>query len=81
MTLGIAIAFDQAYPEERNTMTEVTLPHIIIVGGGFGSLAGAFALRKTRVPVTLVDRSNHHLLQPLLYQVATATLEPGDLRN
>jgi NADH:ubiquinone reductase (H+-translocating) len=74
------LPFDQAYPEERNTMTEVTLPHIIIVGG-FGSLAGAFALRKARVPITLVDRSNHHLLQPLLYQVATATLEPGDLRN
>ena len=62
-------------------MTEITLPPIIIVGGGFGSLAGTFALRKTRVPVALVDRSNYHLLQPPLYQVATAMLEPGDLRN
>jgi len=62
-------------------MTEITLRHIIIVGGGFGSLAGAFALGETPIPVTLVDRSNYHLLQPPLYQVATAMLEPGDLRN
>ena len=60
-------------------MTEGALPHVIIVGGGFGGLAAARALRKAPVCITLVDRSNHYLFQPLLYQVATAMLEPGDI--
>ena len=49
---------------------------IIIVGGGFGGLAAAKALRKTPAEVILIDRSNHHLFQPLLYQVATSALAP-----
>jgi NADH dehydrogenase FAD-containing subunit/outer membrane protein W len=60
-------------------MTKHQLPHVVIVGGGFGGLAVARALRKAPVRVTLIDRSNHHLFQPLLYQVATATLAPGDI--
>src|SRR5256712_2461322 len=60
-------------------MAEKALPHVIIVGGGVGGLAAARALRHAPVRVTLVDRSNHHLFQPLLYQVATATLAPGDI--
>ena len=56
-------------------------PHVVIVGGGFGGLNSAKALRKTPVRVTLVDRHNHHLFQPLLYQVATATLSPGDIAS
>jgi NADH:ubiquinone reductase (H+-translocating) len=60
-------------------MSEHQLPHVVIVGGGFAGLAAARALRNTPVRVTLVDRSNHHLFQPLLYQVATATLAPGDI--
>ena len=52
---------------------------MVIVGGGFGGLAAARALRNAPVRVTLIDRSNHHLFQPLLYQVATATLAPGDI--
>jgi NADH:ubiquinone reductase (H+-translocating) len=60
-------------------MTNNQLPHVVIVGGGFGGLAVARALGKAPVRVTLVDRSNHHLFQPLLYQVATATLAPGDI--
>src|SRR5215470_5744972 len=60
-------------------MTERQLPHVVIVGGGFGGLAAAHALRKAPVRVTLIDRSNHHLFQPLLYQVATAMLAPGDI--
>jgi NADH dehydrogenase len=60
-------------------MTKHLLPHVVIVGGGFGGLAAARALRNSPVRVTLIDRSNHHLFQPLLYQVATAMLAPGDI--
>jgi NADH dehydrogenase len=60
-------------------MTKHPLPHVVIVGGGFGGLAAARALRKAPVRVTLIDRSNHYLFQPLLYQVATAMLAPGDI--
>ena len=49
-------------------------PHVVIVGGGFGGLAAARALARAPMRVTLVDRANHHLFQPLLYQVATAGL-------
>lgn len=56
-------------------------PHVVIIGGGFGGLTAAKALRKAPVRVTVVDRHNHHLFQPLLYQVATATLSPGDIAS
>jgi NADH dehydrogenase len=56
-------------------------PHVVIIGGGFGGLNAAKALRKAPVRVTVVDRHNHHLFQPLLYQVATATLSPGDIAS
>ncbi|MBL0218618.1 MAG: NAD(P)/FAD-dependent oxidoreductase [Myxococcales bacterium] len=54
-------------------------PHVVIIGGGFGGLAAARALAGAPVNVTLVDRRNHHLFQPLLYQVATAALNPSDI--
>jgi NADH dehydrogenase len=54
-------------------------PQVVIVGGGFAGLYAARALRKAPVDVTLVDRRNHHLFQPLLYQVATAALNPSDI--
>ena len=54
-------------------------PHVVIIGGGFGGLHAARRLRKVPVDVTVVDRTNHHLFQPLLYQVATATLTPSDI--
>ena len=54
-------------------------PHVVIIGGGFGGLHAARALRDAPVDVTLVDRTNHHLFQPLLYQVATAVLAPTDI--
>jgi len=54
-------------------------PHVIIVGGGFGGLYAARALAGRPVRVTLLDRRNHHLFQPLLYQVATAVLNPSDI--
>lgn len=53
--------------------------HIVIVGGGFGGISAARELRKSDTKVTLIDKSNHHLFQPLLYQVATAALSPGDI--
>ena len=56
-------------------------PHVVIIGGGFGGLSAAKALRRAPVRVTVVDRHNHHLFQPLLYQVATATLSPGDIAS
>src|SRR6185295_6813819 len=55
------------------------LPRVVIIGGGFGGLEAAKALRKLPVRVTLLDRQNHHLFQPLLYQVATAALSPADI--
>lgn len=55
------------------------VPKIVIVGAGFGGLAAAKRLAGERVDVTLVDRRNHHLFQPLLYQVATAALSPADI--
>ena len=53
----------------------------MIIGGGFGGLSAAKALRKAPLRVTVIDRHNHHLFQPLLYQVATATLSPGDIAS
>jgi len=54
-------------------------PRIVIVGGGFGGLAAAKALRNAPAEVIVIDRSNHHLFQPLLYQVATSVLTPGQI--
>jgi NADH:ubiquinone reductase (H+-translocating) len=54
-------------------------PHVVVIGGGFGGLAAARNLGRAAVNVTLVDRRNHHLFQPLLYQVATAALAPADI--
>src|SRR5271168_1211886 len=55
------------------------VPRVVIVGGGFGGLAAARALKRAPVNVVLIDRSNHHLFQPLLYQVATSVLTPGQI--
>lgn len=54
-------------------------PHVVIIGGGFGGLYATKALDGCPVRITLLDRRNHHLFQPLLYQVATAGLNPGDI--
>ncbi|MFO0659596.1 MAG: NAD(P)/FAD-dependent oxidoreductase [Polyangiaceae bacterium] len=54
-------------------------PHVVIVGGGFGGLTAAKSLKSAPVRITLIDRTNHHLFQPLLYQVATAGLSPADI--
>jgi NADH dehydrogenase len=54
-------------------------PRVVIVGGGFAGLAAAKALKRTPAKILLIDRSNHHLFQPLLYQVATSVLMPGQI--
>ncbi|QQS49201.1 MAG: NAD(P)/FAD-dependent oxidoreductase [Acidobacteriota bacterium] len=54
-------------------------PHVIIVGGGFGGLTAARELDRAAVRITLIDRTNHHLFQPLLYQVAMAGLSPAEI--
>ncbi len=53
--------------------------HVVIVGGGFGGLYAAKALGNAPVDVTLIDKRNFHLFQPLLYQIATGSLSPGDI--
>jgi NADH dehydrogenase len=57
------------------------VPLVVIVGGGFGGLAAAKSLRRAPVNVLLIDRSNHHVFQPLLYQVATSVLAPGQIAS
>ena len=71
---------------EPNTSTRITSthasdprPHVVIVGGGFAGLTAARQLAKADVRITLIDRTNHHLFQPLLYQVAMAVLNPADI--
>ncbi len=56
-----------------------SLPVVVIIGGGFGGLSAAKALADAPVKVILIDKSNHHLFQPLLYQVATCELSPADI--
>src|ERR1700678_2920390 len=54
---------------------------VVILGGGFGGLTAALKLKKAPVEVTLIDRRNYHLFQPLLYQVATGALSPGEIAS
>jgi putative oxidoreductase len=63
----------------RATRAHPDMPHVVIVGAGFGGMACAAGLRHEPVRVTLIDRENYHLFQPLLYQVATAALSPADI--
>ena len=63
----------------RDDLRMSAAPHVVILGGGFGGLQAALGLARAPVRVTLVDRNNHHLFQPLLYQVATAGLAVTDI--
>ena len=81
---GGSISFDRVllfWHERRpdGKLRPEGLPRVVIVGAGFGGLRCAQALRDAPVAVTLIDRTNYHLFQPLLYQVATAALSPGDI--
>src|SRR5258705_11194640 len=60
-------------------MTQASMHRVVIVGGGFGGLQAVQHLRRANVEVTLVDRRNFHLFQPLTYQVATGALSPGEI--
>src|SRR5258708_1864059 len=60
-------------------MTVNKPPRVVIIGGGFGGLRAAQTLKSAPVEVTLFDRRNYHLFQPLLYQVATGSLSPGQI--
>ncbi|MEC4816306.1 MAG: NAD(P)/FAD-dependent oxidoreductase [Scytonema sp. PMC 1069.18] len=64
-----------------NTVTNQRPHHVVIVGGGFGGLYAAKALSRADVNVTLIDKRNFHLFQPLLYQVATGTVSPADISS
>src|SRR4051812_8712814 len=63
----------------KMNIPEVSLPRVVIVGGGFGGLELAKALKNKPVQVVLVDKHNYHTFQPLLYQVATSGLEPDSI--
>jgi len=65
----------------HGTVGSVAKPHVVIVGGGFAGIEAAKALKRAEVRITLVDRRNHHVFQPLLYQVATAALNPANIAS
>src|SRR6476661_6960683 len=69
----------EASARVRCYLQAMAVPHVVILGGGFAGLAAARVLRRAPVRVTLIDRTNHHTFQPLLYQVATAALAPSDI--
>ncbi|MFL5699817.1 MAG: NAD(P)/FAD-dependent oxidoreductase [Ktedonobacteraceae bacterium] len=77
----------ETYIEDEQSVTlpgvasrvPAVIPHVVIVGAGFGGLQAARALQDAPVWVTVIDRNNHHLFQPLLYQVATAGISPADI--
>jgi NADH:ubiquinone reductase (H+-translocating) len=84
--LAAVLGFENAYNRtmSRNIGScDVGLenPHVVIVGAGFAGLRAARSLRKAPVRITIVDRNNHHLFQPLLYQVATAGLSPAEIAH
>ena len=65
--------------KQASTNSSSSIPHVVILGGGFAGLAAGKTLAKYPVKITLVDKENHHLFQPLLYQVATAGLSAADI--
>jgi NADH dehydrogenase FAD-containing subunit/uncharacterized membrane protein YphA (DoxX/SURF4 family) len=78
---AVAAAFRRRFPpfEALSAAAVAGLPHVIVLGGGFGGLAAARGLRYAPCRVTLLDQHNYHLFQPLLYQVATAWLSPAEI--
>lgn len=81
-TVGImTTVLTKSFPQESRTDSNVVPAkmRVVIVGGGFAGIAAARALKRAEVEVTLIDRRNHHIFQPLLYQVATAVLAPSEI--
>src|SRR5258708_24960695 len=83
-SIGGKLDDSRHHQQDQTTLEDLTMasvsatrdPRIIVVGGGFGGLAAARALRKAPARVLLIDKTNHHVFQPLLYQVATSVLSP-----
>src|SRR6202163_294840 len=71
----------KSFPQEEPPVTKAVpaKKRVLIIGGGFAGIAAARALKRANVEITLVDRRNHHIFQPLLYQVATAVLAPCEI--
>ena len=74
-------ALQRHFPGIDDLPTETTagFPHVVVVGAGFGGITAVKTLRHAPCRITLIDRRNYHLFQPLLYQVATAALPPSDI--
>src|ERR1700752_5318696 len=66
-------------PEPQAPKAAPQRQRVLIIGGGFAGIAAARALKRADVEITLIDRRNHHIFQPLLYQVATAVLAPSEI--
>src|SRR6202171_3598373 len=79
MTTVLTKSFPQEKPPVRKAVPDKNKKRVLIVGGGFAGIAAARALKRTDVEITLIDRRNHHIFQPLLYQVATAVLSPSEI--
>jgi NADH:quinone reductase (non-electrogenic) len=79
--VSMTTVLTKALPQETPPVPRVVLgkKRILIVGGGFAGIAAARALKRADVEITLIDRRNHHIFQPLLYQVATAVLSPSEI--
>ena len=77
MTTVLTKSFPQEKPPARKAVPDKK--RVLIVGGGFAGIAAARALKRADVEITLIDRRNHHIFQPLLYQVATAVLSPSEI--
>jgi len=75
---GIIERFTMSEPSRAAT-TAASRPRVVVIGAGFGGLTTAMRLARTKAAVTVIDRRNYHLFQPLLYQVATAALSPADI--
>src|SRR5450432_140081 len=71
----------KSFPQEKPAATKAVpcKKRVLIVGGGFAGIAAARALKRANLEITLIDRRNHHIFQPLLYQVATAVLSPSEI--
>ena len=73
----LVIIIVKNYTNQEARVKTMNLPHVVIVGAGFGGLETAQRLRNAPAKITLIDRQNYHLFQPLLYQVAIAGLVPS----